>query len=73
MTERTSIKQCSSGFRRHAPAFLLLHHHERHVLNALGSVVLIVSLPRHILQILHVRPHQHVPQQQEVRVSRVLY
>ena len=57
----------------HPPAFPLLHHHARHVLDALRSVVLVVRLPRHVLQVLHVRPHQHVPQQQEVRVSRVLH
>ena len=47
--------------------------HAPHVLDALGPVVLIVRLLSHVLQVLHVRPHQHVPQQQEVRVSRVLH
>lgn len=55
------------------PAFLLLHHHLCHVLDALCSVVLVMDLSRHVLQVLHVRSHQHVPQHQEVRVSRVLH
>lgn len=68
-----SIKPCRHASWLHPPAFPLLHHHARHVLDALGSVVFVVRLPHHVLQILHVRPHQHVPQQQEVRVSRVLH
>lgn len=57
----------------HPPPFPLLHHHARHALDALCPVVFVVRLLRHVLQILHVRPHQHVPQQQEVRVRRVLH
>lgn len=56
-----------------SPAFPLLHHHACHALDTLRPVVLIVRLPRHVLQILHVCPHQHVPQQQEVGVRRVLH
>lgn len=54
-------------------AFPLLHDHPRHLVDALGPVVLVVRLLCHFLQVLHVGPHQHVPQQQEVRVERVLH
>lgn len=68
-----NIGLCWCASCLHPPAFPLQHHHASHVLDALSSVVLIVNFPRHVLQILHVRPHQHVPQQQEVGVSRVLH
>lgn len=55
------------------PAFPLLHDHPCHLVDALSPVVLVVRLLRYLLQVLHVRPHQHVPQQQEVRVERVLH
>lgn len=55
------------------PAFPLLDDHSCHLVDALGPVVLVVRLLRHLLQVLHVSPHQHVPQQQEVRVERVLH
>lgn len=54
------------SFLMNEPALFLQHHQARHALDALGPVVFVVRLPRHVLQILHVRPHQHVPQQQEV-------
>lgn len=72
----TSLSQSNSDHvlpAPHPPAFPLLHHHARHVLDALCSVVLVMRFPRHIFQVLHVRPHQHVPQQQEVRVVRILH
>lgn len=55
------------------PAFFVLHDHLCHFVDALGSVVFIMCLLCHFLQVLHVCPHQHVPQQQEVRVNRILH
>ena len=54
-------------------AVAFLHHHAGHALNAVSPVVLIVGLPCHILQVLHVCPHQHVPQLHKVTVRRVLH
>lgn len=68
-----SIKECQRASWPHLPAFPVLHDHSRHFVDAPGSVVFIVRLLHHFLQVLHVCPHQHVPQQQEVRVSRVLH
>lgn len=62
---------CHCGPR--LPAFPLLHHHPRHLVDTLSPVVLVVRLLRYLLQVLHVCPHQHVPQQQEVRVERVFH
>lgn len=55
------------------PAFPVLHDHLRHFMDAFGSVVFIMCLLSHILQVLHVCTHQHAPQQQEVRVNRILH
>lgn len=54
-------------------AVAFLHNHAGHVLDAVGSVVLVVSLPGDVLQILHVRANKHVPQLHEVTVGRVLH
>lgn len=47
--------------------------HLCHFVDALGPIVFIMRLLCHILQVLHVRPHQHVPQQQGVRVKWILH
>lgn len=54
-------------------AVALLHHHAGHALDAVSSVVLVVGLPGHILQVLHVRANEHVPQLHEIAVCRVLH
>lgn len=54
-------------------AVALLHHHAGHALDAVSSVVLVVGLPGHVLQILHVRADEHVPQLHEIAVGRVLH
>lgn len=54
-------------------AVALLHHHAGHALDAVGPVVLVVGLPGHVLQVLHVRADEHVPQLDEVAVRRVLH
>lgn len=54
-------------------AVALLHHHAGHALDAVGSVVLVVGLPGHVLQVLHVRADEHVPQLHEIAVRRVLH
>lgn len=54
-------------------AVAFLHNHAGHVLDAVGSVVLVVSLPGDVLQILHVCANEHVPQLHEVTVGRVLH
>lgn len=54
-------------------AVALLHHHAGHALDAVGPVVLVVGLARHVLQVLHVRADEHVPQLHEVAVRRVLH
>lgn len=54
-------------------AVALLDHHAGHALDALGSVVLVVSLPGHVLQVLHVCADQHVPQLDEVAVGGVFH
>lgn len=54
-------------------AVALLHHHAGHALDAVGPVVLVVSLAGHILQVLHVCADKHVPQLHEVAVRRVLH
>lgn len=54
-------------------AVTFLHNHAGHALDALGSVVLIVGFSGHVLQILHVRANEHVPQLHEITVCRVLH
>ena len=54
-------------------AVALLHHHAGHALDAVGPVVFVVGLPRHVLQVLHVCAHQHVAQLDEVTVGLVLH
>ena len=54
-------------------AVAFLHNHAGHALDALGSVVLVVGLPGHVLQVLHVRANEHVPQLHEITVCRVLH
>lgn len=54
-------------------AVAFLHNHAGHALDAMGSVVLIVSLPGHVLQILHMRANEHVPQLHEITMRRVLH
>lgn len=54
-------------------AVAFLHHHAGHALDAMGSVVLVVSLPGHVLQILHMCADEHVPQLHEITVCRVLH
>lgn len=49
----------------------LLHNHAGHALDAVGSVVFIVGLSGHVLQVLHVRANQHVAQLHKVTVRRV--
>lgn len=49
-------------------AVALLHDHARHALDALGSVVLVVSLSGHVLEVLHVCANEHVPQLHEIAV-----
>lgn len=39
----------------------------------MGPVVLVVSLPGHVLQILHMCANEHVPELHEVTVRRVLH
>lgn len=60
---------CSEGVL----AVALLHHHAGHALDAVSSVVLVVGLPGHVLQVLHVRANEHVPQLHEIAVRRVLH
>lgn len=62
-----------SCFRVSVLAVAFLHNHAGHALDAVGSVVLIVSLPGHVLQVLHVRANEHVPQLHEVTMCRVLH
>lgn len=54
-------------------AVALLYDHAGHALDALRSVVLVVSLSGHVLQVLHVCAYQHVPQLDEVTVGGVLH
>lgn len=54
-------------------AVALLDHHAGHALDAVSSVVFVVSLPGHVLQILHVRTDEHIPQLHKVTVGRVLH
>lgn len=50
-----------------------LHYHAGHALDALPAVILIVDVLSHILEVLHVGPHQHCPQLHEIRVGWVLH
>lgn len=63
---------CSRFRSLRQPALALLDDHARHALDAARPVVLVVAFAGHVLQVLHVRPHQHVPQKQDVRVGRTL-
>lgn len=54
-------------------AIPFLHHQAGHALDALCPVVLIMCLPRHILQVLHVSTHQHCPQLHKIAVSWVFH
>lgn len=54
-------------------AVALLHDHAGHALDALGPVVLVVGLPGHVLEILHVCANEHVPQLHKITVCRVLH
>ena len=54
-------------------AVTFLHDHAGHALDALSSVVLVVGFPGHVLEILHVRANEHVPQLHEIAVCRVLH
>lgn len=54
-------------------AIPFFHHQAGHALDALCPVVLIMCLPRHILQVLHVSTHQHCPQLHKVAVSWVFH
>lgn len=54
-------------------AVAFLHNHAGHALDAVGPVVLVVSLPGHVLQILHVSADEHVPKLHEITVCRVLH
>lgn len=64
---------CNPCFIVSILAVAFLHDHAGHALNALGSVVLIVGLTGHILQILHVCANEHVPQLHKITVCRVLH
>lgn len=55
------------------PAFPLPDHHVGHILDALSAIILVMCFPCHVLQVLHVCAHQHVPQLQEVRVLWVFH
>lgn len=55
------------------PAFTVLHDHLGHFVDVLSSIIFVVSVLCYFLQVLHVCHHQHVPQQQEVRVKRILH
>lgn len=48
-------------------------HTPGHVLDALGSVVLVVAVTGDVLQVVHVGSDQHGPQLHKVAVGRVLY
>lgn len=54
-------------------AIPFFHHQAGHALDALRPVVLIMCLPRHILQVLHMSTHQHCPQLHKVAVSWVFH
>lgn len=54
-------------------AVALLDDHAGHALDALSSVVLVVSLSGHVLEILHVRANEHVPQLHEIAVCWVFH
>lgn len=64
---------CPDPYSQPILAVPLLHHHAGHALDALRAVVLVVGFPRHVLEVLHVGPHQHRPQLHEVTVGRVLH
>lgn len=48
-------------------------HTPGHVLDAQGSVVLIVGVVGDVLQVVHVGPDQHGPQLHKVAVRRVFH
>lgn len=54
-------------------AIPFFHHQASHALDALCPIVLIMCLPRHILQVLHMSTHQHCPQLHKVAVSWVFH
>lgn len=54
-------------------AIPFFHHQAGHALDALCPVVLIMCLPCHILQVLHVSTHQHCPQLHKVAVPWIFH
>lgn len=54
-------------------AIPFFHHQAGHALDALCPVVLIMCLPGHVLQVLHVSTHQHCPQLHKVAVPWVFH
>lgn len=85
---KTKPKSCSSYFSGGTSSIIFTYWFVRacplserpkywgspgHLLYALGSVVLIVNVTSHILQIMHVCPDQHVPQLYKVAVCLVFH